>query len=452
MKENINKYVVHRAWDWEYPIISHSEGIYLYDINNNRYIDGSGGSSVVITIGHGVKEITDAMYEQAKKCSFYPTHIFANEQSLKLGELISENAPLGMRNNCKTWLTCTGTNATDEAVKLARQYFYEKKKNSKTVIITRWQSFHGNSISAAGYSGNTIRRQLYLPMFVDSPHLPPAYCYRCQFGKNINNCELDCAKALEKTICQYGPECVAAFIAEPIVGASLGAVPAPAGYFEEIRRICDKYEVLLICDEVMTGWGRTGKMFGIEHWNVTPDIIATAKGMSSGYSPLAAVIAKKEIWDQLESNNSPIRAGHTLSHNPVSSAVGVAVINYLTKNNLVNKAEENGKYFIKKLQDEILGLDIVGDVRGKGLMLGFEIVKNKKTKEPFLVEDMISKKIMIEAFKRGLIIYPCTGCVDGAAGDMILMAPPLIITKEQIDKIIEILKDAIKACMNKNHV
>ena len=447
MKEKINRYVVHRSWDWEYPIISHAEGIYLYDINNNKYIDGSGGSSVVITIGHGVKEVIDAMYDQAKKCSFYPTHIFTNEQSLKLGKIISENAPLGMRNNCKTWLTCTGTNAMDEAVKLARQYFFEKKKTSKTVIITRWQSFHGNSISAAGYSGNTFRRQLYLPMFNDSPHIPPAYCYRCQFGKNINNCQLDCAKALEKTICQYGPDYVAAFIAEPVVGASLGAVPAPDGYFKEIRRICDKYEVLFICDEVMTGWGRTGKMFGIDHWDVTPDIIATAKGMSSGYSPLAAVIAKNEVWDQLESNNSPIRAGHTLSHNPVSSAAGIAVINYLIKNNLVRKADEMGDYFIKKLKDEILDLKIIGDVRGKGLMLGFEIVKDKETKEPFLVEDRMSKKIEREAFKRGLVIYSCTGCVDGAAGDMILIAPPLIIEKDQIDKIIEILKDSINACV-----
>jgi adenosylmethionine-8-amino-7-oxononanoate aminotransferase len=188
-------------------------------------------------------------------------------------------------------------------------------------------------------------------------------------------------------------------------------------------------------------------MFSIEHWNVTPDIIATAKGMSSGYSPLAAVVAKNQIWESLEDNNSPIRAGHTLSHNPVSAAVGVSVINYLIKNNLVEKSAENGSYFLEKLKEEILDIGIVGDVRGKGLMLGFEIVKDKKTKEPFPPEDLMSKKIVMEAFKRGLVIYPCNGSVDGYTGDMILVAPPLIINKDQIDEIIDILQDSIQACM-----
>jgi len=446
MVNNINEYTVHRSWDWEYPVMSRSEGIYLYDINNKRYINGSGGSAVV-NIGHGVKEVIDAVHEQTEKFSYYPVHLFSNKKSLKLGEMISGLAPLGMKNNCKTWFTCTGTTAIDEAIKLARQYFVESGKPTKYLTISRWQAFHGNSISAAGYSGHTYRRQLYFPMFLNSPHIPPAYCYRCPFNHDPSKCGLECASALETTICQCGPENISAFIAEPVVGAALGAVPAPAGYFEEIRRVCDKYEILLICDEVMTGWGRTGKMFGIEHWGVTPDIIASAKGISSGYAPLAAVIAKKKIWDMLEKNKSPFRAGHTLSSNAVSSTAGIAVIDYLIKNDLVNKSKEQGKYFLKKLEEEILPLPIIGDVRGKGLMLGFEIVKDKDTKETFPASLKMSKKVEREAFKRGLIIYGGTGCDNGAKGDMVLISPPFIITKSQIDEVIILLKKAIKACI-----
>ncbi|MGQ9629461.1 MAG: aminotransferase class III-fold pyridoxal phosphate-dependent enzyme [bacterium] len=439
-----NDVVVHRDWSWDFPVISHTEGIYLYDKDGKRYIDGSGGSSVVVTIGHGVREVYEAMYEQAKRTSFYPAHMFSNEQALELGELIAELAPGDMKNACKVWFCCTGTDATDDAVRLARQYFIERGEPSKYLVIARWQGFHGNSISAAGYSGHTFRRRIYTPMFVDSPHIPPAYCYRCPFDDVHPSCGLKCARALEKTIRQYGPENIAAFIAEPVVGASLGAVPAPDGYFQKIREICDRYDVLLIVDEVMTAWGRVGKMFGIEHWCVTPDIIATAKGMSSGYTPLAAIIAHDWIWEPLRQHNSPFRAGHTLNANPVSCSGGKAVLNYLIEKNLVARSGEMGEYFLDRLR-ELLEFEIVGDVRGKGLMLGFEFVKDKDTKEPFPPELAVSRIAQEEAFERGLVIYACTGCVDGAAGDMILMAPPLIIERNEVDQIIDILKETISA-------
>lgn len=444
MKTEPNEYTVHRDWSWGYPLITRTEGIYLYDTDRRKYIDGSGGSSVVVTIGHGVKEIAEAMHKQADKFSFYPAHVFSNEQALELGKIISDNAPGEMRNNCKTWLTCTGTDATDDAVRLARQHFIEKGQPSKFIVISRWQAFHGNSISAAGYSGHSFRRKIFLPMFNDSPHIPPAFCYRCDYDSIYPKCNLKCAKALESMICQYSPENVAAFIAEPVVGASLGAVPAPEGYFKEVRKICNKYNIIFIADEVMTGWGRTGKMFAIEHWDVTPDIIACAKGMTSGYTPLAAIMAKKEIWKPLEDNESPFIAGHTLNANAVSCAGAIAVINYLIKNKLVEKCAETGKYFLKRLE-ELLDSPLIGDVRGKGLMLGFEIVKDKKTKEAFTAKQKLSKKFQDEAFKRGLIVYSCTGSVNGASGDMILIAPPLIIEKNQVDEIINILKESIKA-------
>jgi len=438
-------YAVHRSWDRDYHVIDHTDGVYLYDTHGNRYIDATGGSSVVVTIGHGVKEIPEAMYAQAQKFSFYPAHAFSNAQFQKLCEMMVHLAPGDMRDNAKVWITCTGTDATDDAVRLARQYWVEKGHASKYLIVSRWQAFHGNNISVAGLSGLTSRRSIFRPMFVDSPHIPPAFCYRCPFDAEPSTCGLKCAKALEITIRQQGAENVAAFIAEPVVGAALGAVPAPDGYFQLIREICDKYDVLLIIDEVMTGFGRTGKMWGIEHWGVTPDIIGTAKGMSSGYTPLAAIMAKNEIWQPLIDRNSPFKAGHTLNANAVSCAGGIAVLNYMHEHDLVRRSAEMGEYMLGRMKDVLLKRSIVGDVRGRGLMLGFELVKDKATREPFPASMAMSKRLEDEAFERFVITYPCTGTVDGVMGDMILLAPPLIITKEQADEVVRVLDESVAA-------
>jgi adenosylmethionine-8-amino-7-oxononanoate aminotransferase len=283
-------------------------------------------------------------------------------------------------------------------------------------------------------------------MFVNSPHIPPAYCYRCPFGDENSppDCGLKCARALETTIRQIGEENVAAFIAEPVVGAALGAVPAPDGYFEVIRDICDRYDVLFIADEVMTAWGRLGEWFGIEQWGVTPDIIATAKGITSGYIPLAATIASEEMWQAIEDTETPFRAGHTMNQNPVSAAAGVANIEYIETHNLLANAKKVGAHLLERLE-ELLTFDIVGDVRGEGLMCGMELVQDKETKEPFAPEWQIAERFNRETMKRGLVLYPCTGCVDGVAGDMMLVTPPLIITNQQVDEMIDIMKEALEA-------
>jgi adenosylmethionine-8-amino-7-oxononanoate aminotransferase len=440
-----NRYAVHRDWQWEFPVMERAEGIYLYDTEGRRYIDGAGGSSVVVTIGHGVKEIAEAMHRQAEKFSFAPAHMFSSAPTLELAQKVVGLLPEGMRDNSKVWFSLTGTDATDEAVRLARQHWVEKGETSKYLVITRWQGFHGNALSTAGFHGHTWRRRVYTPLFVDHPHIPPAYCYRCPFDSKLPECGLKCAKELENTILQYGPENVAAFIAEPVVGAALGAVPAPDGYFQEIRRICDKYNVLFIVDEVMTAWGRSGKMFGISNWGVEPDIIATAKGMTSGYTPLACIIAHNRIWEPLIANNSPFRAGHTFSANAISSAGALAVIDYTLKHDLVERSARMGEYFLDQMKQKLLPCSIIGDVRGKGLMLGFEIVQDKATKAPFPPAMKMSSKFQTEAFKRGLVVFSCTGSVHGASGDMILLAPPLIITKEQIDEFIDILVASAEA-------
>jgi adenosylmethionine-8-amino-7-oxononanoate aminotransferase len=438
-----NVHAVHREWHREFPVMERAEGIYLYDTTGRRYIDGSGGSAVVTNIGHGVKEVTDAMQAQAQRFSFYPCHAFTNDRFLELSDLVVSIAPGGLKDNSRVWVTCTGTDANDDAVRLARQYWVEKGQPSKFQIITRWRAFHGNNIAVAGFSGLTSRRKVFQPMFVDSPHIPPAYCYRCPFEKTYPECGLLCARFLDSAIAQQGPENVAAFIAEPVVGAALGAVPAPDGYFEIIREICDKHDVLFIADEVMTGWGRTGALWGIEHWEVTPDIIATAKGMTAGYTPLSAIIARDELWAVLEEKDSHFKAGHTLNASAVSCAGAIAVIRYTLDHGLPENARLRGEQAQRRLRLLQQKHPSVGDGRGRGLLFGFELVRDRRTADPFDPSLRIAARIETAAFRRGLVTYPCAGCIDGIKGDMVLMAPPLTITQKELDELFDILDDSI---------
>jgi len=438
-----NVHAVHRDWDRPFPIIVRTEGIFLYDADGREYIDGSGGSSVVTTIGHGVAEIAQAMYEQAQQFSFYPAHAFTNERFLELSDLVVSLAPGSLKDASRVWVTCTGTDATDDAVRLARQYWVERGRPSKYQIIGRWQGFHGNTISVAGFSGIVSRRRIFQPMYIDSPHIPPAFCYRCPFEKTYPECDLLCARALETTIRQQGPENVAAFIAEPVVGAALGVAPAPPGYFQRIREICDRNDVLFIADEVMTGWGRTGRLWGIDHWDTTPDIVATAKGMTAGYTPLAAIIARDSIWQVLQEHHSPFKAGHTLNANAVSCAGALAVIRYQQNHNLVENSRLRGEQVLAGLRRLMERHPIIGDARGLGLMFGLEFVRRRSTREPFPPVLGLSARIERSALKHGLVTYPCTGSLDGTLGDMTLMAPPLTISPSEVDQLLDLLDRAI---------
>ncbi len=439
-----NERAVQRRWDWDYPIIARADGIYLWDTNGKRYIDGSGGSSVVTSVGHGVVEIPAAMLEQAEDYSFYPARVFSNARLLELADLLAGIAPGELRDDCKVWMTVTGSESTDDAARLARQYWVERGELQKHIIIGRWQAFHGDNIFSVSMSGLTVRRRMYTPMFRDMPKIPPAFCYRCYFEGTYPECGLRCARALEDSICQAGHENVAAFIAEPIVGSALAAAPAPDGYFQIIRQICDKYDVLFIADEVMTALGRTGRMWGIEHWDVTPDIIALSKSLTCGYFPVAAVIARDEIWETLRRGDGHFRAGHTMNASAVGMAAAIATISYVREHGLVENARVVGDYFLEQLRS-LLEYSTIGDVRGKGMLVGFEFVADKDSKAPFDPALSISRAFSALTFERGLVTYPCSGTVRGVAGDTILMAPPLITTKAQIDEIVAILHDSMAA-------
>jgi adenosylmethionine-8-amino-7-oxononanoate aminotransferase len=439
---NVTK-VIHRDLNRGYATLVRAEGVYYYDEDGNRYLDGSGGSSSVTNIGHGVKEVADAVYHQISTLAYAPTHAFTTQPIEQLAKLIVEEfAPEGME---RVWFVSGGSEAVESAMKMALQYHRDRGKPTKTQIISRWSSYHGSTFGAMAVSGNMPRRRKFLQSLPSSEHIPPSFPYRCWANSSCqgSGCDLTCAHHLEHTIRQLGPDNVAAFIAEPVVGATLSAQPATPGYFQEIRRICDKYDVLFIADEVMTGFGRTGAKFGIDHWNVVPDLIACAKGMGGGYAPLGAVIMKPEIVGEVRRTTGTFLVGHTSAGNPLSCATGLAVLRYVLQHDLVGNAAEVGPYFKERLQELMEKHPMIGDVRGIGLMLGVELVADRVTKQPFPVEWKVSQRIGQAALERGLVTYPLMGTVDGMEGDHMLFTPPLTITKTEIDELIAIYDAAL---------
>ena len=422
-----------------YPVVDRAEGLYIWDQQGKRYLDGSGGACV-ISIGHGVKEIQEAMIEQSSKVSFIHSSHFQSDAANECADLLVEMT--ADEDTGKVYFLSGGSEAVETAVKLVRQYFRESGKPDKSKIISRWSSFHGNTTGALALGGHTSRKHPYLPLLLYTPHIETCYCYRCGLGQKPETCNLECANQLERSILHEGPENVAAFISEPVIGATAGAVVPKEGYFKKIREICDTYDVKLIADEVMTGVGRTGKNFCMDHWEVTPDVTVVAKGLSSGYTPLGAIIVKDEIYDMLKAHSGVFIHGHTYCQNPLSVAIGAAVLKYIKANNLVDRSAAMGAYLLDKLHD-LKDIDIVGDIRGLGLFAGIEFVKDKKTKAWFDRKLKVNEKIASDCFKNGLITYPGGGGIDGFHGDHILLAPPFIITEEEIDEMVDMLEKSI---------
>lgn len=427
-----------------HPTISHGKDIYLYDKDGKEYIDGSSGA-VTANIGHAVEEIAEAMYEQAKRVSFAFRNHFNSEVTEELGYKLAQWAP-GTLNWC--FFVNSGSEATEMAQKIAIQYWQERGFANKNRVISRWMSYHGNTMGALSMSGHVPRRKLFTQVLADYPTIQPPYYYRYGEGRSPEEFALQCANELEVAIHRVGPENVAAFIAEPVIGATGGAIVPPPGYFQRIREICDEYDVLFIVDEVMTGMGRTGKNFGIDHWGVNPDLMALGKGMSAGYTPMAATVVTDEIIEVVSKGSGALNPGHTYSANPQSAATALAVVNYVEKNNLVDNASKMGEYLISQLNGLMDQCQIVGDSRGLGLLCALEFVKDKSTKATYPLSLGVTQRIIKKCFENGLIVYPAAGCIDGRAGDAILISPPLIVTKDEIDRIIAILSDAITEVEN----
>ncbi|WP_421616800.1 aspartate aminotransferase family protein [Brevibacillus sp. TJ4] len=434
-------YVIKPVLGKTYPSVAHGKGIYLYDQNGKRYLDGCGGA-VTVSIGHGVEEVAEAMYAQAKEVSFaYRSH-FSSAAVEELGAKLASWAP-GSLN--WSFFVSSGSEATETAQKIAIQYWQEKGRPTKNRIISRWMSYHGITMGALSMSGHVLRRKRFVPLLADYPEIVAPYPYRMPSGMTMEEYALACANQLETAILRLGPDQVAAFIAEPVIGASGGAVVPPDGYFQRIREICNQYEVLFIADEVMTGVGRTGKAFGVDHWGVVPDLMALGKGMSAGYTPMAATMVTDEIIETIANGSGEIMAGHTYSANPQSAAVSLAVLRYIEKHGLIAKSAEQGEYLLSGLRQLASELPLIGEARGLGMLCGVEFVRDKASKEAFPLTVGVAARVIAKCLEKGLIIYPAVGGLEGVAGDSIIVSPPFTITKEEIDELLAILKEAVIA-------
>lgn len=422
-----------------YPTISHGKGVYLFDKEGKDYLDASSGA-VTSNIGHGVQEISDAMVQQANQVSFVYRSQFTSDAAEKLAKKIADitNGEL-----IYSFFVNSGSEATETALKIAIQHWQEKGKPKKQKIISRWMSYHGITIGALSMSGHPIRRERFTALLESYPSVAPPYCYRCPFQLDHRTCGMACALELESSIRRIGADNIAAFIAEPVIGAAGAAIVPPDGYFQKLKSICEDHDILFIADEVMTGFGRTGKMLASEHWGVEPDIVTFGKGMSGGYTPIAATVITKKVLEPIMNGSRSIMGGHTLSANPLSCAVALAVLEYIENNNLVERSANRGKDLIKGLKKLAKKYSFIGDIRGKGLLIGMEFVQDKESKKPFPKTVDVTTEIIKLGMKNGVILYPAAAGLDGINGAAIIISPPLTITKDECTELLRRLDSTL---------
>lgn len=433
--------VLYTALENKIPGAARAEGMYVYDADGKAYLDCAAGIAVV-NIGHGVPEVIDAMHEQAKKVCFVYGGTFTSESRQRLADKVTSLASMG---ESRLFLCSGGSEAMESVIKMARQYHLERGNPRKFKIISRWQSYHGNTMATLAIGGRPSWRTKYEPYFFNSPHIPPCNCYHCPYRLEHPDCGVVCADELERAILYEGPENVAAFVLEPITGTTSTATAPPAEYIRRVRAICDKYDVLLCADEVITGFGRTGTNFAMDHFGIPPDLCGVAKGMASGYVPVGGVIAHEKVVDVIVKGTGVLTHSFTYSANPLVCAVADAALDYLNKNNLVQRSKIMGEIFLQKLKP-LEELPYVGQVRGVGLLLGIEFVQDKKTRAPLPESVNFSSKVTSRCFEDGLIVIAgVQGAYDGTRGEAMQISPPFIITEEQMDFVVATLRKNILA-------
>ncbi|MFZ7091827.1 aspartate aminotransferase family protein [Primorskyibacter sp. 2E233] len=424
------------------PVVSHGDGAYLYDTSGKAYLDGSGGAAVSC-LGHSDAHVTQTIKAQLDKVAFAHTGFFTSDPAEALADKLIGLAPEGLD---RVYFVSGGSEAMEAALKLARQYFIEIGQPQRGRIIARRQSYHGNTLGALATGGNAWRRAPFAPLLIDVSHVAPCYAYRGQHEGETEAAYCDRLIAeLEAEIAKHGAETIMAFVAEPVVGATLGAVPPVANYFKRIRDLCTRHGILLILDEVMCGMGRTGTLFACEQDGVAPDICAVAKGLGAGYQPLGAMLCSKTIHDAIETGSGFFQHGHTYIGHPTACAAGLAVLERLVDDALLANVAPMGAALANRLNDRFGQHPNVGDIRGRGLFLGLELVEDRVNKAPFDPSQKINAQIKKAAFEAGLICYPMGGTVDGQLGDHILLAPPFILTETQADELTDKLWNAFKA-------
>ena len=421
-QQNTGNRIFHRARKDHWPRISHGKGCNLYDTEGRVYLDACAGVHV-ISIGHGVEEIAEVMADQARKVAFAYGQ-FISQPQIDLARKITEMTPEGMG---RVFFVSGGSEATEAAMKIARKFHIESGNPSKYQVISCWQSWHGNTIGALSMSGRSAWRKDYTPYLLDFPH--------------ISQHSTD---ELERVIRQIGAEYISAFIVEPVLGTSAAGLTPPDDYFRTVREICDHYQILMIIDEVVTGYGRTGVNFGIDHWGVVPDLMATGKGLSSGYTPIAATIARDEIYETIYETAPAFVHGHTYGGNPLSCATALAVQEYVESHDLVRRCADMGDVMLEQLQT-LTDLSIVRTVRGKGLLCGIEFAADKDRGDPFDPALGVTGRIVKEAFDRGVLIMPgAPGHLDGVNGDHVAISPPYTVTEDEVGRIARVLRESVE--------
>lgn len=445
----MGRHVFTRDLKKNYPIVSHGEGIYIIDENNREILDACGGV-LAVSLGYNNRYIKDRMKTQIDKLCFTHTGAFINRPIIDLSDNIMSHLTSEFG---KAYFVSGGSEANETAIKLTRQYWHDTGHKDKSIVVSRLMSYHGNSLGVLAVSGNPARQKLYAPMLKKQPKASPHYCYRCPYGKTEGNCSLECANSLEKIIQKEGKEKIAAFIAEPVVGASCCGAEGSKEYFKRIRRICDENDVLLILDEVMSGMGRTGRWFASENYAVIPDIFTLGKGISSSYMPLAAMVCKDKIANGI--SKGAFVHGFTFSGHALAAEAGNAVFDYIAKEKLLEKVNKGSAHLFKRLNEMKNKYPFIGDVRGLGYMAGIEFVKDKKTKEPFPEELNLTAKIKNECWKNGMLIFAGTRMkvkIDGnlvEQGDHVMLAPHFTTTRNELDTILDTFETSMKAVMEK---
>lgn len=420
------------------------DGCYLIDADGKRYLDGCGGAAVSC-LGHSDEEVRAAISNQLNTLAYAHSGFFTTDAAEELADLLIGHAPSGIE---KVYLLAGGSEAVEAALKLARQYYVETGQPERHRVIARRQSYHGNTLGALATGGNAGRRVKYAPLLVETSHIAPCFEYR---GRSIGESAFDygqrVANELEAEILRLGPETVMAFVAEPVVGATAGAVPAVEGYFRRIREICDSYGVLLILDEVMCGMGRTGTFFACEQESISPDIVTIAKGLGAGYAAIGAMLCSGDIYAAIESGSGAFEHGHTYHAHPLSAAAAKSVVGAILGRDLLPQVRLQGAKLMHALENEFGQHPHIGDIRGRGLFRGMELVEDRESRAPFDPAHTVHSRIKSEAMNQGLMVYPGGGTVDGHAGDHILIAPPFRISDAQIGELVVKLSRAVRTVL-----
>lgn len=438
-------HIIHRSLRQVPPLAAGGEGITLVDTNGKTYIDASSGAAVS-SLGHGHPDVIAAMHRQIDRCAYAHTAFFTTDVAEQLAARLVDGGPEDMGG---VYFVSGGSEAMETALKLARQYWVEMGEPQRTRFLARRQSYHGNTLGALGVGGNEWRRRAFAPLLKDALRVSACYEYRGRAdGVSVDDYTAGLLDELETTILRAGPENIIAFVAEPVVGATGGAIPPTPGYFQGVREICDRHRILLIADEVMCGMGRTGTMYAIEQDGVAPDIVAVAKGLGAGYQPIGAVLAHKAIVECLRSRSGMFQHGHTYIGHPVAASAALAVQQVIERDDLLARVRSRGAVLRRMLGDVFGVHEHVGDIRGRGLLLALEFVRDRETKEPFAPERKLHAAIKAEAMARGLLVYPMGGTIDGQHGDHVLLAPPFIATPADLSEIVSRLSDAVEAALS----